>query len=170
VSKVKLAAAEDIQAIIELNRQIQSLHAALYPEDFKQQGDPAELQALFAGIVADDAHAVAVYRDSDRVEGYVWLEFQERPETALMRSSKRIHIHHIVVAGIARRQRIGSELMRWVEDYAAAAGVRQIVLEHWAANEAAQAFFARSGFLPLKVTLRKEARAGGVFQFGTEFG
>jgi ribosomal protein S18 acetylase RimI-like enzyme len=158
--KVTLAAGEDVQAIIELNQQIQGLHAELYPEDFKPQADPAERQALFTRIMADSAHVLAVYRDSSQVEGYVWLEVQERPETALIRSAKRIHIHHLVVADVSRRRRIGSELMRWVEEYAASAGARQIVLEHWAANEAARAFFSRSGFSSLKMTLRKEVVCG----------
>ena len=156
MSKIKLATEEDVQAIIELNQQIQSLHAELYPEDFKRRADPAERLALFTRIMADNAHAVAVYRDSCRVEGYVWVEIQERQETALIRSSKRIYIHHIVVADTSRRQRIGSELMQWVEDYAASAGIHQIVLEYWAANEMARTFFSNAGFSPVKMTLRKE--------------
>lgn len=156
VPKIELASEEDLQAIIALNQQIQGLHAALYPEDFKPRADPAGQRALFTRVMADDAHAVAVYRDSGQVAGYVWLEVQERPETGLIRSSTRIHVHHIVVAETSLRRRIGSELMQWIEDYAALRGVRQIVLEHWAGNQAAQAFFSRRGFLPMKMSLRKD--------------
>jgi ribosomal protein S18 acetylase RimI-like enzyme len=156
VSKVRRASGDDVQDIIELNQQVLSLHAALYPERFKPQADQAELLAMFTRFMADDAHVVAVHRDSGRAEGYVWLEVQERPETALTWSSRRIYIHHIVVADGARRQGIGSALMRWVEDHAATLGVGQIVLEHWAANEAAQTFFSRAGFSPIKSVVRKE--------------
>jgi ribosomal protein S18 acetylase RimI-like enzyme len=106
--------------------------------------------------VADDAHAVAVHRESGQSQGYVWLEVQERPETALTPASKRIYVHHIVVADASRRRGVGSALMRWVEDHAASRGIGRIVLEHWAANETAQAFFTRSGFSPVKMVVRKD--------------
>jgi ribosomal protein S18 acetylase RimI-like enzyme len=156
VSTVTRATGEDIDELIELNQQVLRLHASLYPADFKQEADPAELRALFARTIADDAHAVAVHRESGRAQGYVWLEVQERPETALTPAAKRIYVHHIVVADASRRRGVGSALMRWVEDHAASRAIGRIVLEHWAANETAQAFFTRSGFSPVKLVVRKE--------------
>src|SRR5690348_14613562 len=99
VPKVRLAGADDVEDILALNQQVLALHASLYPEDFKSRADPAELLALFARVMADHAHAVAVYGAPGEVEGYVWLEVQQRPETALTFSSTRIYVHHIVVAG-----------------------------------------------------------------------
>jgi GNAT superfamily N-acetyltransferase len=156
VSKVRLASSEDVQDIIELNQQVLGLHAALYPERFKPHADPAELLAMFTWVMAEPAHLVAVYRDRGPVEGYVWLELQQRAETALTLPATRIYINHIVVADAARRRGIGSELMQWVDQHAASSGIRQIVLEHWAANDTAQRFFAHSGFAPVKMALRKD--------------
>ena len=161
MSKVRLAETGDIEELVRLNGIVQALHARLHPELFKTQADPSELARLFSERIANALHVIAVYRDGDETKGYVWFELQDAPETAFTYSSKRIYIHHLSVTCSAQRQGIGRQLLDWVEAYAASRGIRQILVDHWAANAAADAFFSRSGYAPLRKILLKDTIESG---------
>ena len=158
MSEVKVAENEDVDDLVSLNRDVQSLHAALYPNDFRPHADPAALRHLLVNVIADKMHKVGVHPGPTGAKGYVWIELQDRPETALTPASRQIYIHHIAVSCEYRRKGVASSLMRWVDEYAALMGIDQILLDHWVANDSAHAFFASIGYSPLRIVMRKNLR------------
>ncbi|HLJ70053.1 MAG TPA: GNAT family N-acetyltransferase [Roseiarcus sp.] len=143
--------AADLDALIRLNEAIQSVHANLYPKQFKPRPNPASLRTFFAArlteIVLAELEGLPV--------GYVWCEIQSRPETPFSPGRPRLYVHHLSVEPQARRRGVGAALMRYVEQEAIQRGVAEIALDVWEENDEALAFFGTQGFAKLIVTLHK---------------
>ena len=153
--QVRAALNVDLDALIQLNRVVQSLHVALYPGDFTQMVDPCAVRSFFAARLAGPKSAIGI-AEADRVPvGYVWFEVQARPETPFTPPRHRVYVHHIAVAPEARRRGIATTLMHYVEHQAASEGIDEIALDTWAANLDAQHFFGSQGFAAFNVVLRK---------------
>jgi ribosomal protein S18 acetylase RimI-like enzyme len=154
--EVRAASEADLDALIQLNRVVQNLHAALYPGDFKSVAEPYAVREFFAARVAGLKSAIGI-AEVDRVPvGYVWFEVQARPETPFTFSRPRIYVHHISVAPEARRRGIAAALMRYVEHRAASEGIDEIALDTWTANLDAQHFFGSQGFATFNLAMRKK--------------
>jgi ribosomal protein S18 acetylase RimI-like enzyme len=157
---VRAASEADFDTLIWLNQIVQSLHAALYPGDFKRVIDPVAVRTLFATRLAAPEHVVGI-AEADRVPvGYVWFEVQARPETAFNPSRPRIYVHNISVAPGARRRGVATTLMSYVEQQAASKGIYEVVLDTWAENLEARRFFGSQGFAEFNVMLRKKLPEG----------
>ena len=50
--EVRAASEADLDALIQLNRLVQNLHAALYPGDFKSVAEPSAVREFFAARLA----------------------------------------------------------------------------------------------------------------------
>ena len=151
---VRTASVADLGVLIRLNQMVQNLHAALYPEDFKEVADPSAVRAFFAERLIDPKCAIGIAEADGVPVGYVWFELQVRPETPFTRP--RIYVHHVSVAPEARRRGIATALFQFVEQRAASENFREIALDTWAANLDAQRFFGSLGFVPLRIGLRKK--------------
>ena len=154
--EVRAASEADFDALVQLNRVVQRLHAALYPSDFKQEIDPCAVRAFFASRLAAPKSGIGIAEAYGVPIGYVWFEVQAQPETPFRPPRPRIYVHHISVAPEARRRGIAAALMRYVEHRAASQGIDEIALDTWAANLDAQRFFRAQGFAVFNVMLRKK--------------
>ena len=65
---VRAALDVDLDALIQLNRVVQSLHAALYPGDFTPVVEPSAVRAFFAARLASPTSAIGIAQ-ADRVPG-----------------------------------------------------------------------------------------------------
>jgi ribosomal protein S18 acetylase RimI-like enzyme len=139
--EVRAALDVDLDALIQLNRVVQSLRVALYPGDFTPVVEPPAVSAFFAARLASPTSVIGIAQ-ADRVRS-------------------RIYVHHIAVAPEARRRGIATALMRYVEHRAASEGIDEIALATWAANLDAQHFFGSQGFTVFNVVLRKKLARGG---------
>jgi ribosomal protein S18 acetylase RimI-like enzyme len=148
---VRPASKADIDALVRLNDAVQSLHAELYPDQFKQRLDPAALRAFFAAHLS----AIALAELDGAPVGYVWREAQSRPETPFSPARPRLYVHHLAVTAQARRRGVGSALMGYVEQDAARQGLSEIALDVRTQNRVALAFFQARGFAGTSATLQK---------------
>ena len=152
---VRRATKGDAETLVALNREVQTLHAELYPDEFTLETDAFAVAAFFSGILAADEHLVAIYDSADGPSGYIWFEVQQRAATPFTYASRRTYIHHISVRAEARRQGIASALLLWAESHSFAEGIEEILVDHWMDNNAARAFFAQSDFTRLREVRRK---------------
>ena len=152
---VRMATEADLDALVALNQVVQSLHAALYPEDFGVEVDAATVRTRFAALLDEPRNEVVVATLDGAVAGYVWIERQVRPPSPFYHRRDRIYVHHLAVALHARRHGVAAALFRHIEQRACAEGVTDLYLESWDANADAHAFFAAQGFTRLKVMFRK---------------
>lgn len=152
---VRMASIADVDALVRLNREVQSLHAELEPTYFKADTASDEVRAFFrAKLEAPDNH-IRLSDGDTGPNGYVWFEIQERPGTPFTLPNRRVYVHHLAVEKMARRCGIASALLARVETEARSAGIDNVVLDVWAANASARSFFTAHGFASFNLMLRK---------------
>jgi shikimate dehydrogenase len=150
--KLRAASIEDIETIVRLNEQVQLLHAELEPAHFKAETNHREIRDYFETALERQSNRFTLAEDNGRVIGYIWFQYQDRPETPFTFSLTRIYIHHIVVDEAARRRGVASALLAQACSEASDEGIDHIVLDTWAANSGAQSFFQAHGFTPLTLS------------------
>jgi ribosomal protein S18 acetylase RimI-like enzyme len=145
----------DLRALVGLNDEVQSLHAALYPRDFKRIVDAEELHRFMASIMDREENKVALACVAGVDAGYIWFEIQNRPETPFTFAKRRVFLHHICVASDHRRRGVASALMRYMDACSKENDAVEMVLETWSLNEDAHAFFRSCGFERHRIVMRK---------------
>ncbi len=149
---VRVAAEADLDALVQLNQVVQSVHAELYPDDFRATVDADGVKVLLAPRLAN----VAIAEVDGRSAGYIWFEVQTRPASPFSHASRRLYVHHLSVMPDSRRRGVAGALMAHAEACAEGEDIDEIALSHWAANAGAQQFFAAQGFTPYQLLLRKK--------------
>ena len=149
------AEADDLDVVIQLNLQVHDHHKALYPTDFHQDPDRTAIRRMFSRLIASDDQHVLLAQISDSPAGYLWFEELGERDGTYSINHPRLYVHHIGVAPAFRRQGIARRLMNRV---IAEAGTRDIVLDSWARNDDAHAFFRSIGFRPTRVTFRRSGQ------------
>jgi ribosomal protein S18 acetylase RimI-like enzyme len=155
VLSIRSATAADLDALVRLNRVVQSLHATLYPRDFKSDVDSSAVTEFFAGRLANPNMVIAIAETDNEPVGYVLFEIQLRPETTFSPARPRIYVHHVCVKHDERRQGVGKALFGHVEERAAKESIPEMALDSWIANSEAREFFAAMGFVVVNTALRK---------------
>ena len=153
---IRNAVDADLDPLIRLNKQVQELHAQVYPADFKSLTDEGEVRDFLASVIRRTDHTILLAQVDGAVVGYAWFEIQDRPQTPFMWAKKRVFLHHICVDSGHRRLGVGSALITRVEERALAAGIGEFVLDMWSLNDAAQAFFKSCGLETYRLFLRKQ--------------
>lgn len=149
MTPLRRATPEDAASLARLNAHLQSWHAATYPEVFHPQPDPTGLTAFFAARLADpDCTAFLVGAPA---VGYAICTLQSRAASVFSPAVRRLMVDHIAVAPEARRQGHGRALLQAARDHARALQVDEILLDTWAANREAHAFFMAEGFNPRRM-------------------
>ncbi|MDG2527567.1 GNAT family N-acetyltransferase [Caulobacter endophyticus] len=152
---IRPAVDTDISALVALNASVQALHAALSPKIFKPAVDPVALAAFLRGMLDQHAHRLLLAQVDGAAAGYGWAEVQNRPETPFALARRRLYLHHLAVDPAFRRRGIAAALLAALESEARALGLETVVLDAWADNAGAQAFFAAAGYAPLNLTRAK---------------
>jgi GNAT superfamily N-acetyltransferase len=98
--------------------------------------------AVFVGTInAEPAGIIAVHPDADYFTGH-----------------PRAYVDILVVGPEAEGQGVGRALLQHVEGWARARGFREVVLDVFAGNEGATAFYERCGYRPDHVRMAKPLR------------
>jgi ribosomal protein S18 acetylase RimI-like enzyme len=156
---IRAATNDDLALLAQLNEPVQSLHAALYPADFKGNVDAANVASFFERAAAKPESSIAIAEQDGLPVGYIWFDISARPENAFKPPQSFVYIHHVSVAADARRRGVGSAMLAYAKEKARAAGAEEVRLDTWIANVEAQRFFEAHGFAPFIVMLRRPVLA-----------
>jgi ribosomal protein S18 acetylase RimI-like enzyme len=146
------ATREDAATLARLNAHVQGWHAAHYPEAFFPTPDPQALIAYFAERLSDPA--CTTFLTGEPATGYALCQLHTREASIFSPAYRRLMIDHIAVAPEARRQGQGRALLQAARTLARALRADEIMLDTWAANTDAQAFFRAAGFTPRRMLFR----------------
>ena len=150
---VRRAQPKDMPRIHELLLQVELVHHRIRPDLFKNGGRKYTDEQL-AEILADDNRPVlAAVDDSDRLLGYAFCQFSEYRGDNIMNDGKTLYIDDLCVDERLRGQHIGRTLFEAVKDYAKSHGCRDLTLNVWTGNDAAQRFYESCGFKPRKTCM-----------------
>lgn len=142
----------DAATLARLNAHVQGWHAAHYPEAFFPNPDPEALAAYFADRLSDPA--CTAFLLGDPATAYALCQLHIRDSSVFSPGYRRLMIDHIAVAPEARRQGQGRSLLDAARHLARDLNVDDILLDTWAANHGAHAFFRAAGFTPRRMLFR----------------
>ncbi|MEE8438491.1 MAG: GNAT family N-acetyltransferase [Micropepsaceae bacterium] len=155
---VRLAKLDDAESIAQLTAEVHRLHNKAHPELFRPPHEDLFSKKKLAALLKDSNNVVGVAQAEGEIVGHVYAELIHRAENVFRHAESTIYVHQIGVREDSRRQGIGSALMNFIEEHAAALGVNAIGLDHWAFNTSARDFFEARGFTPSQVKMRKELK------------
>ncbi len=146
---IRRATPSDAATVVALNAHVQGWHAAHYPEAFFAAPDPAALAAHFAARLAEPG--VTCFLAGEPAQGYALCTQQDRAQSLFSPPVRRLMVDHIAVAPGARRQGTGRALLAAARALAREIGADEILLDTWAENTEAHAFFRAEGFAPRRM-------------------
>ncbi len=145
---VRRATESDATLISALNADVQAVHAAAVPWQFKVPNAASFPPAEVAALIADPDNLVFLAEVASEPAGYAYAEVVRRPETWFSYAFEMVYLHHISVRPAHRRAGVGTALIDAVRAAANGIGIDLLALDVWSFNEDARAFFRREGFSP----------------------
>ncbi len=131
MTNIRLATRADAAAIAAMSR------------DQIEQGLPwSWTEARVAGAIRNADTNVAVVGEPGALRGFGIMAYRDEVAHLLLFSVRPEY----------RRQRVGSALLRWLEDVAVTAGIQRISLECRRDNAAARNFYAERGYHELAIS------------------
>lgn len=147
---IRRAEIKDIPRIGKLLEQVNAVHHKGRPDLFAlcRKYTDKELSA----IIGDPLRPIFVgVDDADEVLGYAFCVVEDHSGNHAMTAHKTLYIDDICVDETHRGCHVGSEICRWVTDYARREGFHNVTLNVWRCNPGAMRFYEACGFAPQKV-------------------
>ena len=142
---IRRAQATDTDAIMDLLRQVNDVHAHGRPDLFIEGKTKYTLDEL-ARIIADDSRPIFVAIDTDgALLGYAFCVDEDHTGSNNLQPIRTLYIDDICVDEAARGKHVGTTLYNHVLDHARAHGYHNVTLNAWAANPAAVKFYEHLG-------------------------
>jgi ribosomal protein S18 acetylase RimI-like enzyme len=130
---IRIASAADLQAIVKLSGFVQRKHADALPDLFKVPVVSKQTRDAFRKFLTDPANLMLLAEEGQPA-GYLWAEFQNRPESWDQFEQRLLYIHYVAVAPKFRRRGVGSLLLTRAIDIAQREGVKRVELDVWSFN------------------------------------
>lgn len=146
----------DAVEIARLNCFVQALHVERAPAIFRASRDEAAATAYFELALAENPSiAILLARLAGQPCGYAMLEEIHRPATLFKHGRDALMIDQIAVDPDHRRRGVGRALVEAALVQATRRALGEVMLDHWAFNDEASAFFAALGFMPSRIFLSR---------------
>lgn len=141
---VRRATPDDAPAVAKLISYVQAWHAQAYPAMFKTDPSLADLEEYVVEELARPD--LTTLLSGQPPVAYLICTVQERPASIFQHATKRLFIDHIGTAPGARREGHARALFEAASELANQENCDVIVLDTWAKNIGAHAFFRSMGF------------------------
>lgn len=159
MSRYREATAHDLAAICSLGMQVNALHHEALPHLFAPPADPLRDATHWAASIAQPAATTFVAEHaSGQLAGFVTVAIVDEAHS-LLQPMRFGRVGTLGVSAEWRGQGIGRMLMQHAQDWAAARGSRELRLNVWAFNEAAQHLYRELGYELRLQTLAKPLAA-----------
>lgn len=152
---MKIKEVRDADTITKLVEPVQSLHAKLYPEDFKTY-DFDSIKEFFVSIIDNPQFIFLVIEEEDQDVGYAWIEIKKYKGNAFKYPYTSIYVHQISINESQRGKGYGTKLMQKIEVIAKTYYAKKIELDYWFNNTNAKAFYKNKGFVVTREYVYKE--------------
>ena len=151
---IRRAVNKDVDALSELLRQVQQLHADGRPDIFKGGTNKYSKDDVLK-ILQDDTTPVYVYEQDGLVVGYAFCAIKEQKDSANLRAIKNFYIEDLCVDQNFRGRGIGKKLYEFCVALAKELNCYHLTLNVWHLNESAVKFYQKLGMNPLKTTMEQ---------------
>lgn len=151
---IRRAEEKDIQKINILLSQVLEIHASGRPDIFKT-GTRKFTDEELTKLVRDDEKPIFVYEENGEVLGYTFVEYQIHKNSNNMFDRKDLYIEDFCVDEKHRRKGIATKLFEHCKQVAKEENCDSVILNVWALDEGAIAFYEKMGMKPLKTIMEK---------------
>lgn len=151
--KIRRAEIGDIPRITDLLLQVHKVHSDKRPDIFRR-GSKKYTEEELREIIADDERPIFTAVIDGRVEGYAFCVFQRYDDNSLEKFTT-LYIDDLCVDQNHRHEHIGTELYKYVLEFARESGCHNVTLNVWECNESAMKFYSSLGLSVQKTTLEQ---------------
>ena len=157
---VRLATANDADAITRLALEVQDWHVAGRPDIFKPGGYDSAPE-IAARIASDDQYYWVALLDGVTI-GYTYARIIDEPENRWKYASRFLIVDQMAVTQRSRRRGAATRMWDAIREFAESKRVQRIVLNVWAFNTSAQQFYESVGLTPFygRLALELDKREG----------
>ncbi|MBR7142354.1 MAG: GNAT family N-acetyltransferase [Clostridia bacterium] len=150
--EIREAVTGDIPTLLELLKQIASLHHRGRPDFFADGGSKYDRRQL-AAILKDRTRPVFVAeeKESGAVLGYAFCLLMQNEGDSVLLPVRRLYLDDLCVAEQARGRGVGKLLIRQVKECARRLDCAVLDLNVWAFNRNAIGFYEANGFTPQRL-------------------
>ncbi|HHX8282492.1 TPA: N-acetyltransferase family protein [Vibrio diabolicus] len=141
---IRQATPDDLDAIFELNLQINALHFANAPEAFVAPSE--DDRAFLTQALENDERLFLVAEHEKEVVGFLTAMITQNETVSFLIKDPICRVGTIVVDGEQKQQGIGRQLLEACEQWARDANATQVRLEVMEFNQPAQRFYDKQGF------------------------
>lgn len=149
--EIRPATADDLDALVPLQREVQGLHVEAHPEIYRESTDD-DLRAGMRHFLEQDQATIWVAWDGEAPLGFV-VVLLKNLEGPYRLPTRVLHVNQMGVSQHARRQGVGRALMAEVRAVARREGCQSLSLDVLEFNEEAKAFYASEGFEPFRLRM-----------------
>lgn len=143
---IRRATLDDIPALCDLSGAIQEGHREAHPDYFKPHEVTPMMIAEYEAQLADVNTYVYIGEVNGKVVGHIIAQIIDRPENSYQYAVRYLYVAETGVFKQHRSAGYGEQLMQQVFDQAKSLGIGRVLLNVWAFNERAIAFYTRQGF------------------------
>ena len=154
--EIRRARITDAEAIASLSAEVHSQHAQALPQLFKPPAPDTFPPTAVRELLDEPDRLVLVACVDSTVVGYASAQIQQRAETPFRYAGAALYLQWMGVRATSRRQGVGRALMDNLREDAARRGIPAMLLDVWAFNTEALAFYKAVGFHPQRHILACE--------------
>ena len=144
--KIRPATSDDLNALFDLNKQINELHHLHAPQAFVAPSE--EDRTFLINMLADEERLFLVAEEGQQVLGFITATITQNETISFLIKDPICRIGTIVVDENQKSKGVGRALLATVEQWARESGASQVRLEVMEFNRDAQQFYDRLGFTP----------------------
>ena len=144
--KIRSATPDDLDALFDLNKQINELHHLYAPQAFVAPSE--EDRTFLINMLADEERLFLVAEEGQQVLGFITATITQNETISFLIKDPICRIGTIVVDKNQKSKGVGRALMTAVEQWARESGATQVRLEVMEFNHNAQQFYDKLGFVP----------------------
>ena len=150
--EIRIANTGDIPGILELLRQVGSVHHDIRPDIFRAGALKYDGPALQA-ILADETKPIFVAVDGGAVLGYCFCVRKDYRGSGVQTDRVELYIDDLCVEETRRGGGIATALYRHATACAKGLGCAFVSLNVWCGNDGAMAFYEKMGLRPRHIML-----------------
>lgn len=143
---IRPAQRADLPSLAGLWRDVDGLHARLWPNFFRPASQGSRRTAAIEATLRSSVQVLLVAESHGRVHGLIQAQIFDTPDAPMLVPRRRLHVEELVVAPGARRRGIGRQLVREAIRWGSDRRANQVVLVVWGGNARAERFYSALGF------------------------
>lgn len=152
---IRKAKKEDIRGLINLLRQVLSVHAEIRPDIFKSNTTKYTDEELYYIVTNPLTPVFVAVDEAENVLGHCFCKFICYSKDNVLTDIKTLYIDDICVDENERGKGIAKSLYIYAKEFAKSENCYNITLNVWAGNDTALKFYEAMGLTTQKTTLEQ---------------